>query len=157
MIMPSQAKKSHTFALTDEAEMVALGRQLAAVLPPRLLITLSGELGAGKSVLARSLIQALGYKGRIKSPTYALMETYEVPPRRVAHLDLYRLDDPEELHYLGFDDVLSERDLILVEWPEKAEALLRRSGDDRSLWQITIEYVESGRRVTIDGLESLPE
>jgi len=137
--------------------MVALGRQLATVLPPRLLITLSGELGAGKSVLARSLIQALGYKGRIKSPTYALMETYEVPPRRVAHLDLYRLDDPEELHYLGFDDVLSERDLILVEWPEKAEALLRRSSDDRSLWQITIEYVESGRRVTIDGLESLPD
>ncbi len=137
--------------------MVALGQRLVRVLPPRLLISLTGELGAGKSVLARSMIEALGVTGRIKSPTYTLLETYQAPSRRIAHLDLYRLEDPDELHYLGFDDVLAEHELILIEWPQKAGGQLNRVRTCMSHWQITLHYSETGRVVDIAGLEALPE
>lgn len=114
------------FNIVDEAAMQAFGARLAMSLPQASLVTLSGELGAGKSVLARAMIHSLGYQGRVKSPTYTLIETYEVVDAgkvvtRIAHLDLYRLTDPEELDYLGFDDVLATHDLVIIEWPEQAE------------------------------------
>ena len=110
--------------IDNESAMQTLGRELAAELPTGSLVTLSGELGAGKSVLVRSIIHALGYTGRVKSPTYTLIETYEAPQpdgevMRIAHLDLYRLEDPAELDYLGFDDVLRDHELVFIEWPEK--------------------------------------
>lgn len=108
----------------NESAMQALGQELAAELPAGSLVTLSGELGAGKSVLVRSIIHSLGYIGRVKSPTYTLIETYEAAQPdgrvvRIAHLDLYRLEDPAELDYLGFDDVLRDHELVFIEWPEK--------------------------------------
>ena len=111
------------FSIDSEVAMQQFGEQLASALPDGALVTLSGELGAGKSVLARSMIHSLGYSGRVKSPTYTLIETYEItrPDEevlRVAHLDLYRLSDPEELDYLGFDDVLQASKLVLIEWAE---------------------------------------
>ncbi len=111
------------FSIDSEAAMQRFGEQLASALPDGALVTLSGELGAGKSVLARSMIHSLGYSGRVKSPTYTLIETYEITRPddkvlRVAHLDLYRLSDPEELDYLGFDDVLQVSKLVLIEWAE---------------------------------------
>ena len=111
--------------IADEAAMQLLGRELARCVPKGSLWTLSGELGAGKSVLVRALIHALGFKGRVKSPTYTLIEIYEVADRvdglinNIAHLDLYRLQDPAELDYVGFDDVIRENDLIMIEWPEQ--------------------------------------
>ena len=155
--MASSNENSLSISLENEAAMVSLGQRLVSVLPTRLLISLSGELGAGKSVLARSMIQALGVTGRIKSPTYTLLETYHVPKRRIAHLDLYRLEDPDELHYLGFDDVLAEHELILIEWPRKAGAQLTRVESSMSHWEIEIHYSESGRVVDIAGLEALPD
>ncbi len=128
--------------------MQSLGRELAELLPSGSLVSLSGELGAGKSVLVRSIIHSLGYTGRVKSPTYTLIETYDVPmPKRgiarIAHLDLYRLEDPSELDYLGFDDVLSDHQLVLIEWPAK--------GGDRvpqADLQVQISYTEgSGRKL----------
>jgi len=105
--------------------MQQLGAELASELTGNTLIMLDGELGVGKSVLVRALIHALGYAGRVKSPTYTLIESYEIEANqtgitRIAHLDLYRLADPEELEYLGFDDVLDNHQLVLIEWPEKA-------------------------------------
>lgn len=117
------------------------------------LVTLSGELGAGKSVLARAMIHAAGYTGRVKSPTYTLIETYEIDTGpgsvfRIAHLDLYRLADPDELHYLGFDDVLDTHDLVLIEWPDKAGDLLPEVSV-----QIDVEYMlPEGRCVNIAGI-----
>ena len=111
--------------IADEAAMQLLGGELARCVPKGSLWTLSGELGAGKSVLVRSVIHALGYEGRVKSPTYTLIEIYDVADRTdslinsIAHLDLYRLQDPAELDYLGFDDVIRENDLVMIEWPEQ--------------------------------------
>lgn len=154
--MASVNDNSLSITLENEAAMVALGRRLAGVLPPRLLVTLSGELGAGKSVLARSIIEALGVTGRIKSPTYTLLESYQAPNRRIAHLDLYRLADPDELHYLGFDDVLAEHELILIEWPGNAGGRLARVANDLPLWDIHIDYSKTGRVINIAGLDTLP-
>lgn len=116
--------------IADEAAMQALGGELALCVPKGSLWTLSGELGAGKSVLVRSVIHALGYEGRVKSPTYTLIETYQITCpassriSSIAHLDLYRLQDPAELDYLGFDDVIREHDLIMIEWPEQGGELV---------------------------------
>lgn len=135
----------------DESATQRLGSQILLQLEAGCLMALRGDLGAGKSVLARSIIHAAGYKGRVKSPTYTLMETYDILEpltsiMRVAHLDLYRLADPEELHYLGFDDVLTDYDLTIVEWPENAGKLLPRVDID-----IHLEYVsEGGRRLTLN-------
>lgn len=125
--------------------MTALGVQLAGKLTKPCVMTLSGELGAGKSVLARSIVRALGHKGAVKSPTYTLVETYETNSWNIAHLDLYRLNDPEELHYLGFDDIVANRDLLIIEWPDKGVGLL-----PKVTLAVTIEYAQSGRSVVVD-------
>ena len=134
--------------IEDEAAMQSLGRELAELLPAGTLVSLSGELGAGKSVLVRSIIHTLGYAGRVKSPTYALIETYEASASEgnvmhIADLDLYRLEDPAELDYLGFDDVLKEHDLVLIEWPEKGGDRVPRPD-----LQVSITYAaDNGREV----------
>ncbi|MCO6441412.1 MAG: tRNA (adenosine(37)-N6)-threonylcarbamoyltransferase complex ATPase subunit type 1 TsaE [Nitrococcus mobilis] len=97
----------------------ALGAQLAVALPVRCRIDLTGELGAGKTTLVRGLLRALGYSGPVRSPTYTLIEPYQVADRRLYHLDLYRLSDPEELEYIGLRDLLGESAVLLVEWPER--------------------------------------
>jgi len=141
----------HSLPCADEQAMQNLGASLIAQLASGTLLTLRGELGAGKSVLARAMIHAAGYEGGVKSPTYTLIESYEpVLPRReirrIAHLDLYRLADPDELHYLGFDEVLDGHDLVLIEWPEKAGDLI-----PPATIRIYIEYArEGGRIVTIE-------
>ncbi len=118
------------WVLGDEAATQALGERLAAFLldgPPsqRLMATLSGPLGAGKSTLARAILRALGVRGTIRSPTYTLVEPYELTHgQQLRHLDLYRLGDPEELEFLGFFDDLRDSWLTLVEWPERVPAVL---------------------------------
>ncbi len=87
-------------------------------------IELLGPLGAGKTTFARYLLQALGVTGRIKSPTYALMEPYELPGMNIWHFDFYRFNDPQEWEDAGFRDVFASVGLKLVEWPEKAAGLL---------------------------------
>ncbi len=136
-------------ACSDEQAMQKLGSSLITKLAAGTLLSLSGELGAGKSFLARAMIHAAGYEGRVKSPTYTLIESYHIASpltgiRRIAHLDLYRLADPDELQYLGFDDVLDSHDLVMVEWPEKADGLM-----PAATVRISIEYVASGGRVVV--------
>ena len=135
------------FTIDSEAAMQEFGGRLSKALPEGALVTLSGELGAGKSVLARSIIHSLGYEGRVKSPTYTLIETYEIENAagnvsQLAHLDLYRLSDPEELDYLAFDDVLQVSSLVLIEWAEL--------GGDRvptEALHVHIEYADDNSRL----------
>lgn len=109
--------------LSDAAATDALGARLAQALPERAVVHLHGDLGAGKSTLARALLRALGVTGTIRSPTYTLVEQYPLPGAGLAlHLDLYRIGDPGELEFLGLD--ADEARLWLVEWPERAGAAL---------------------------------
>jgi len=124
--------------------MLALGHSLATEMVKPSVMTLEGDLGAGKSVLARGLINALGHTGKVKSPTYTLVEQYVVPHWRIAHLDLYRLNDPEELHYLGLDDIVANSDLLIIEWPNKGQGLL-----PNPTLRVTIDYLDDGRSVVV--------
>jgi tRNA threonylcarbamoyladenosine biosynthesis protein TsaE len=103
---------------------MALGGKLAAVLPSRCIVYLYGDLGAGKTTLVRGLLKAVGLPGPVKSPTYTLIEPYQIQGRCFYHLDLYRLADPEELEYLGVRDLLEHAAVLLVEWPDKGRGLL---------------------------------
>ena len=109
--------------LPDAAATEALGARLAHTLPERAVVHLHGDLGAGKSSLARALLRALGVTGTIRSPTYTLVEQYLLPAGGLAlHLDLYRIGDPGELEFLGLDP--AEARLWLVEWPERGQGAL---------------------------------
>lgn len=110
--------------LEGEAAQEELGRRMAPLLVGGWVVYLFGDLGAGKTTLARGILRGLGHIGAVKSPTYTLIEPYEPGGRRVYHLDLYRLGDPEELEYLGLRDILGDDALILVEWPERAGTAL---------------------------------
>lgn len=112
--------------LADTAATEALGVALASLLRRRRggLVRLEGDLGAGKTTLARACLRALGATGAVKSPTYTLVEPYDLGSTRVLHMDLYRLAEPEELYGLGVFDEPPSTTWWLVEWPEKAGALL---------------------------------
>ncbi|MEG3192284.1 tRNA (adenosine(37)-N6)-threonylcarbamoyltransferase complex ATPase subunit type 1 TsaE [Lysobacter sp. D1-1-M9] len=109
--------------LSDPAATDALGARLARTRPARAVVHLRGDLGAGKSTLARALLRALGVTGAIRSPTYTLVERYPLPAGGEAwHLDLYRIGDAGELEFLGLDG--DEAVLWLIEWPERGAAAL---------------------------------
>ncbi|HWP89526.1 MAG TPA: tRNA (adenosine(37)-N6)-threonylcarbamoyltransferase complex ATPase subunit type 1 TsaE [Burkholderiales bacterium] len=110
--------------LPAEADTLALGAAVAAGLTPGMVIYLRGELGAGKTTLARGLLQSLGVTERIKSPTYTLVEPYIVSSLYLYHFDFYRLQHPDEWVDAGFRDYFSSGAVCLVEWPDKAGAQL---------------------------------
>lgn len=114
------------FFLPDEQCTALLGVALAQVLAPRGagIVYLEGELGAGKSSLARGFLRALGAVGAVRSPTYTLLEPYALDDLTVLHMDLYRLVDPEELHQLGLSDYPPDNSLWLVEWPQRGAGVL---------------------------------
>ena len=110
--------------LADEAQTLALGFALGKSLQPGLLIFLSGVLGAGKTTLARGVLRGLDYRGRVKSPSYALVELYELSSLYLYHFDFYRLDNPKGWVDAGFRDCFGTDAVCLVEWPEKAAGTL---------------------------------
>jgi tRNA threonylcarbamoyladenosine biosynthesis protein TsaE len=106
--------------LADEAATLALGRALAPALKPGTVVWLDGELGAGKTTLARALLCSLGHAGPVKSPTYTLVEVYVVSSLYLYHFDFYRLMDPQEFLDAGLDEYFRDDAVCLVEWPDKA-------------------------------------
>lgn len=126
--------------IKGEKAMLGFGRKLAAVLKAGDVITLSGPLSAGKTTLVRGLLAGLGYKGEVPSPSFALVQPYEMLKPPVWHVDLYRIEDPSELDELGLDDVADDG-ALLVEWPEHA---------GRRIWShalaLSLEVLEDGAR-----------
>lgn len=135
--------QSISWSLADEAETIAAGALISRAMSSGVLF-LHGNLGMGKTTLARGVIQSLGHQGAVKSPTYTLVEPYEFDDRRVYHFDLYRLGDPEELEYMGIRDYFENSSLCLVEWSEKGEGFLPAADLD-----LFLEPEALGRKITI--------
>ena len=139
---------SRSCFLPDETQQVALAREVARHLDSSFIMLLKGDLGVGKTTFARGFIQASGYDGVVKSPTYTLVEPYPISNNRMCyHFDLYRLSDPEELEFTGARDYFNERDVCLVEWPEKAEGFLPPAD-----WVCEFSHNDEGRDLLIFAL-----
>jgi len=130
--------------LADEAATLALAARLAPLLRPGLRVYLSGELGSGKTTLVRGMLRALGFAGRVKSPSYSLVEPYIISSLYFYHFDFYRFHSEAEWTDAGFEELLDSQAICLVEWPEKAGALL-------PLPDVAIAFIPAtaGRRVLI--------
>jgi len=145
-LVPSRADRGH-LKLT-ESELRHWGEELGRSITPPLVVTLTGELGAGKTTLAQAICLGYGVREEITSPTYALVHEYRAPRSAVFHVDLYRLDSPDQLTNIGWDEIVSSRSLILVEWPERAAS---RLPDDHL--PIDLDYVpgDPTRRILLAG------
>lgn len=134
--------------LADDAATQALAERLAAALPEctaGLTLLLQGDLGAGKSTFARALIRALGHAGAVPSPTYTLVEPYDLPGGMVYHVDLYRVSGEDELRYLGWTEL--DEGFRIVEWPDRAPGIAAQAD-----LCVELDYDEPGRRATVTAL-----
>lgn len=129
-----------TIYLPDEAATMALAEKVSVCLTFPFVLTLSGEIGAGKTCFIRALLRALGVEGSIKSPTFSLVESYTRQDLQIHHFDLYRIQEELELDYIGFRDYFTDHSFSCIEWPEKApnrldmvdmNGILTLSGDGR--------------------------
>jgi len=145
-LVPPLAERGH-LKLT-ESELREWGENLGRSINPPLLITLTGELGVGKTTLAQAICLGYGVRDPITSPTYALVQEYSAPRSAVFHIDLYRVESPDQLTNLGWDDILVSRALILVEWPERAGS---RLPEDHL--PIDLDYIvgDATRRILLAG------
>lgn len=152
--------KKLEFFLADESATVAMGNHLAQALlhhnkplsQQAFVAYLNGDLGAGKTTLTRGVVRGLGHQGNVKSPTYTLVEPYELSPYRVYHFDLYRLADPEELEFMGIRDYFNGQCVCFIEWPEKGNGLLA-SADVI----INMAYQDEQRVITLHARTELGE
>ncbi len=142
------------FELPDEAATAALGAALVKLVPRCRVVHLSGELGAGKTALVRGFLRAAGVEGSVRSPTFTLVETYETDIGPVYHFDLYRLEDPEELEFLGvrdFEAAVSAGGCMFFEWPERGDGVIPPAD-----LEIAFAFRSEGRAVSVaasaDGL-----
>lgn len=132
--------------LADEEATLRAGKALGEVVLAG-VIFLEGNLGMGKTTLTRGLIQGLGHQGAVKSPTYTLVEPYQLDGRQIYHFDLYRLSEPEELEYMGIRDYFDQAALCLVEWAERGEGMLPTPD-----LEIKLEPLEQGRKLSLSAM-----
>jgi tRNA threonylcarbamoyladenosine biosynthesis protein TsaE len=142
--MPNHNHSTLALHLPDEAATSAMGARLAQMTTPGLLLYLHGDLGSGKTTLVRGLLRGLGYQGRVKSPTYTLVELYTVSRLNLYHFDFYRFREPKEWRDAGLDEYFNGVSVCLVEWPEKAAGLLPAADLD-----ITLAFARDGRDLSI--------
>jgi len=133
-----------TIALPDLAAMEAFGQRIAARLAPGDVVALSGNLGTGKTTLARAILAALGHTGEVPSPTYTIIETYDELNPPVVHADFYRLEHPSEVEELGLDDY-REGAVLLAEWPDHAGGFAH----EPACLAIDLEKVGDGREAVV--------
>jgi len=135
-----------TVDLPDPGAMEAFGARIAQALRPGDVIALTGDLGTGKTTLARAIIGALGHEGDVPSPSFTIIETYDPPGLRLplVHADFYRLERPEEVEELGLDDY-REGAALIAEWPENAGGFAHEAG----CLSITLEFADEGRRAIV--------
>ncbi|MDD6910811.1 tRNA (adenosine(37)-N6)-threonylcarbamoyltransferase complex ATPase subunit type 1 TsaE [Actinobacillus minor] len=141
-----------TYYFPDEESMLQFGQQLATAVKEVLInhpdmgavIYLKGDLGAGKTTLTRSIVRSFGYQGNVKSPTYTLVEEYQLSPFTLYHFDLYRLADPEELEFMGIKDYFRPQTLCLLEWPSKGEGMIPEAD-----LVLELEYANLGRNLKV--------
>ena len=136
--------------LVDDSATQRLGRVLAETRPDSAIIYLRGDLGAGKTTFSRGFVQACGHQGVVKSPTYTLIEPYQLENVMIYHLDLYRVMDPGELEYLGMDQLSQPATISLIEWPE-------RGSDDLPSPDLTVSLLlkDNGRQATLTAHNAL--
>lgn len=146
------ALSTQEFYIDNETDMVAFGERLGRAFQAHSkfqCIFLNGDLGAGKTTLSRGILRSFGHAGAVKSPTYTLVEIYELSERRVYHFDLYRLGDPEELEYMGIRDYFSENSICLIEWPQRGQGVLPAPNV-----LIDVKVEGEGRRIYLTADES---
>tara|TARA_R110000744_G_scaffold302331_3_gene411332 strand:- start:116 stop:601 length:486 start_codon:yes stop_codon:yes gene_type:complete len=145
-----------TFILADELATISLGKQLADIVKKELkqgiIVFLNGDLGAGKTTLTRGFVQGMGHIGNVKSPTYTLVEPYDLADWQVYHFDLYRLADPEELEYMGIRDYFNSHCCSFIEWPEKGQGMLPAPD-----MIIELAYHDEQRQVSLQAKTALGE
>lgn len=138
--------------LVDEDATMAFGKELAQKKMRSsgnlaLIVFLKGDLAAGKTTLVRGFLQGMGHIGNVKSPTYTLVEAYELKNLFIYHFDLYRLSDPEELEFMGIRDYFTDHSIVLIEWPERGEGFLPMAD-----LILTLKIIPEGRLLTIQTL-----
>jgi tRNA threonylcarbamoyladenosine biosynthesis protein TsaE len=138
--------------LENENETAQFGLKMALALVPGLVLTLHGDLGAGKTALVRAILRALGFQGKVKSPTYTLVESYVISSLNLYHFDLYRFADPHEWEGSGFREYFNPATVCMVEWPEKAAGFL--PGADI---EIELDIRGEGREITLQALTEAGE
>lgn len=154
--------KKLEYFLADEQATIAVGKGLADVVlswneqngkaQSALIVYLNGDLGAGKTTLTRGFVRGMGHVGNVKSPTYTLVEPYELLPWHVYHFDLYRLGDAEELEYMGIRDYFADNCCCFIEWPEKGAGILPKADI-----VIELKYQNEQRSIELNGCSTYGE